>query len=150
MADYTMTKGMADWNEKYNQFVHDNAITITDWTETGIAYLNGFARNGDVPIRYKVSKLGKYTSLLTISGWIKTTQINLAQSIECIKLPSNIVPKDPCYSALEREFWWGDLLTEGKLDFSTGNIKLTNKSGRTNDNTVGNKSDMRIDMLFIY
>lgn len=151
MADYTMTKDMPDWNEKYNQFVHDNTITKNDWEETGITYLNGFSRNGDVPLKYATVDLGNSTRMICLSGWIKTGQINWNSSVVGIKIPTSIFKSGYTVWTGGNIFIWnnGIVTVTYDVNVSTGEVTFKNIESPGNTTVVNAGSDFNIRSIFI-
>lgn len=150
MVDYTMTKGMADWSEKHNQFVHANTITKNDWEETGITYLNGFSRNNDSPLKYATVDLGNNTRMICLTGWIKTAQINWSSSVVGIKIPTSIFKSgDYILSTDGNIFYWGDVLVTYSTNVSTGEVTFQNKASRSGNPAIDAGYDLHLNMIFI-
>lgn len=69
-TDYTMTKGMADWQAVYNQFVGDFKFTDSGWQDTGVTYLNGTKADPDFPVVYRTIRSDAGPQFTLLRGYI--------------------------------------------------------------------------------
>lgn len=124
MADYTMTKGMADWNVPYNNFVKDNLISDTGWTSDGLTYLNGFKLSTGDPIEYRVMDFGK-VKFVCLGGYITGAALTAPNKVVFAQLPTSI----------------GQLCVDSKIMVGRGSMRGQN-------GTFGISADGKITLAF--
>ncbi|MFC6170345.1 hypothetical protein [Loigolactobacillus jiayinensis] len=95
MADYKMTNGMNGWMAKYNQFVKDQTLEISAWTDAGISFINGYTGNtSDMPntLKYRTITFGGVLIATEFAGYVKHPALTSGQGVvEICKLPSAIM-----------------------------------------------------------
>lgn len=94
MTDYTMTKG-SNWWQQYNQFVKDQTLEISAWTDAGISFINGYTGNtSDMPntLKYRTITFGGVLIATEFAGYVKHPALTSSQGVvEICKLPSAIM-----------------------------------------------------------
>lgn len=130
MADYTMTKGMNDWNTVYNNLQQAIMNNKAAWTNTGITFLNGCSQGTDQQFKYSLTTIGN-TRIFQIKGTLKFPDLKMGQSIECLQVPANL------FTGISNDFIglvnmnpiWSDSWLNFKLsDPATGKMKVINTS----------------------
>lgn len=130
--------------------LNSQATIKHDWDETGITYLNGFSRNGDVPLKYAIVDLGPSTRMICLTGWVKAGRLNWSSSAVGIKIPTSIFKSsDYTLSTDGNVFPWGDLLVTYYMNKSTGEVTFQNKAGRSGSPAIDADYDFHINMIFI-
>lgn len=126
MADYTMIKGMADWQKKYNDFVAANQIIKSDWQTTGMTFLNGCS-SATPAFQYRTIDIGTTQHIVELHGWITFPAMSSGQTIEAVQLPISIF-KDvqPFFQTGRFTAFWGDSWLMVEADPTTGIVRFTN------------------------
>lgn len=127
------------------------ATTKNDWTETGITYLNGFSRNGDVPLKYATIDLGNSTRMVCVQGWIKSAQINWNSRVVGIKLPTSIFKSGYNVWLYGPIFHWNNGIVTVEYDFNatTGEVAFKNIESPGNTTQINAGSDFNIRSVYI-
>lgn len=144
MADYTMTKGMPDWQTRYNQFVTDNIISDTGWTKSGVTLLNGFSVGTDPDswgMQYRTIQFGSGIKLLQIAGAFDIPVMTSAQQTAALRLPAGVLPPNGSTGTMPmfglNTFSFGDSYFTFKLESDGVTIDVRNQStSSSNGGTV--------------
>lgn len=82
------------WAGIISAFMAGQELVISEWTETGMAYVNGFTRNSNDPtntLRYRTIKLGGKVVAVQFAGYVITPSISPGGSTVMAKLPSGLL-----------------------------------------------------------
>ena len=153
MALTSITTGMEKGPEAIDanfKALDINTINKNDWKETGITYLNGFSRNGDIPLKYAIVDLGPSTRMICLTGWVKAGKLNWGSSAVGIKIPTSIFKSSNYTLSPEGNiFGWNDMLVKYDMNVSTGEVTFKNAASRSNTTVIDAGSDFHINMIFI-
>lgn len=150
MAAYDLTKGQADWNKYLNDYMNGNYIEPTEWSTSGISFLNGFG-NGDTTnasssLKYRTIDFGSVRAI-EISGYLKNPEIAKQSQVDYAKLPVNIFKGQTETKGLfgYMSSIWGDQWLKNKLNAQTGTLSVSNFS--VSANGVLGEGKFFVDML---
>lgn len=94
MTDYTMTKG-SNWWQLYNQFIKNQTLEVSAWTDAGISFINGYTGDiGDTPntLKYRTITFGGALIATEFAGYVKSPALTSSQGVvDICKLPSGVM-----------------------------------------------------------
>lgn len=142
-GNFEFKPGLPGWSKKIKEFMDANEYKYTEWDNSGITYLNGFAANGS-GVQWRTIDIGNQHTLQT-KGWLSTPALKANQIIEAFTLPTSILKTDGS-DEFNNVCWWGDQWAVVKIDGSTGIVKFTNMASR--DSGVMAPSNIAINTMF--